>query len=65
VGDTPGLDAQPGGDPGFAAFGRVVEGMELVKTMMNAPTDPNKGEGAMKGQFLAQPVTITTARRSK
>jgi len=64
VGDTPSLDAQPGGDPGFAAFGRVVEGMELVKTMLAAPTDPNKGEGVMKGQYLAQPVVITTARRS-
>jgi peptidyl-prolyl cis-trans isomerase A (cyclophilin A) len=63
VGDTPGLDAQPGGDPGFAAFGRVVEGMELVKSILAAPTDPAQGEGAMKGQFLAQPVTIVTARR--
>lgn len=64
VGDTPSLDAQPGGDPGFAAFGRVVEGMELVKTILAAPTDPNKGEGVMKGQFLAAPLVITTARRS-
>jgi peptidyl-prolyl cis-trans isomerase A (cyclophilin A) len=64
VGDTPSLDAQPGGDPGFAAFGRVVEGMDLVKTILAAPTDPNKGEGVMKGQFLAQPIVIVTARRS-
>jgi peptidyl-prolyl cis-trans isomerase A (cyclophilin A) len=63
VGDTPGLDAQPGDDPGFAAFGRVVEGMELVKSILAAPTHPDQGEGAMKGQFLAQPVTIITARR--
>jgi peptidyl-prolyl cis-trans isomerase A (cyclophilin A) len=64
VGDTPSLDAQPGGDPGFAAFGRVVEGMELVKAMLAAPTDPEKGEGVMKGQYLASPVVITAARRS-
>jgi peptidyl-prolyl cis-trans isomerase A (cyclophilin A) len=64
VGDTPSLDAQPGGDPGFAAFGRVVEGIELVKAMLAAPTDPNKGKGVMKGQYLAAPVVITTARRS-
>ncbi|NNM77635.1 peptidylprolyl isomerase [Sphingomonas sp. ID1715] len=64
VGDTPSLDAQPGGDPGFAAFGHVVEGMDLVKTILAAPTDPNKGEGVMKGQYLAQPVVIVTARRT-
>lgn len=64
VGDTPSLDAQPGGDPGFAAFGRVVEGEALVKQILAAPTDPNKGEGVMKGQYLAAPVTIVTARRT-
>lgn len=63
IGDTPSYDAQPGGDPGFAAFGRVVDGMDLVKATLAAPTDPNKGEGVMKGQYLAQPVTIVTARR--
>ncbi|HEV2567670.1 peptidylprolyl isomerase [Sphingomonas sp.] len=65
VGDTSSLDAQPGGDSGFAAFGRVVEGMDLVKSLLAAPTDPNKGEGVMKGQYLAEPVVITTARRAK
>lgn len=64
VGDTPSLDAQPGGDPGFAAFGRVVEGEALIKQMLAAPTDPNTGEGVMKGQYLATPVIITTARRT-
>lgn len=64
VGDTPSLDAQPGGDPGFAAFGHVIEGMNLVKTILAAPTDPNQGEGVMKGQFLANPLVIKTARRS-
>jgi peptidyl-prolyl cis-trans isomerase A (cyclophilin A) len=66
VGDTPSLDAStaPGGDPGFAAFGHVAEGMDLIKRILAAPTDPNKGEGVMKGQFLAAPVTIVTARRT-
>jgi len=27
------------------------------------PTDPDKGEGWMKGQMLAQPVTIVHAHR--
>ena len=67
IGDTPSLDANPsapGDNQGFAAFGQVVEGMDLIKKMLAAPTDPNKGEGVMKGQYLAQPVTIVSARRS-
>lgn len=67
VGDSPALDASPsaaGDNQGFAAFGRVVGGMELVKRMLAAPTDPDKGEGVMKGQFLAAPVTIVSARRT-
>ena len=67
IGDTPSLDANPsapGDNQGFAAFGQVVEGMDLIKKMLVAPTDPNKGEGVMKGQYLAQPVTIVSARRS-
>lgn len=67
VGDTPSLDANPsapGDNQGFAAFGHVVQGMDLIKAMLAAPTDPNKGEGVMKGQYLAAPVTIVTARRS-
>lgn len=67
VGDTPSLDANPaqsGDNQGFAAFGHVAEGMDVVKRIMAAPTDPNKGEGVMKGQYLAAPVTIVTARRS-
>jgi len=64
VGDTPAFDAQPGGDPGFAAFGRVIEGEALIKQTLAAPTDPNKGEGVMKGQYLAAPLTIVSARRT-
>lgn len=66
IGDTPSLDANPsapGDNLGFAAFGHVVQGMDLIKAMLAAPTDPNKGEGVMKGQYLAAPVTIVSARR--
>lgn len=67
VGDTPSLDADPkapGDNQGFAAFGHVAEGMDVVKQILGEPTDPNKGEGVMKGQYLAKPVVITSARRS-
>lgn len=51
VSDQPGLDANgPGGDAtGFAAFGRVVEGMDVVKKIWAAPVSETKGEGPMKG----------------
>ena len=67
VGDTPSLDANPaapGDNQGFAAFGHVVEGMDLIRQILAAPTDPDKGEGVMKGQYLASPVVITSARRT-
>jgi peptidyl-prolyl cis-trans isomerase A (cyclophilin A) len=68
IGAMPSLDAhpdQPGDNLGFAVFGRVVEGMDVVRHILDAPTSPTEGEGAMKGQMLAAPVRITTARRTE
>ncbi len=62
VGDLVSLDATDT-EPGFAAFGRVTEGMDIVRAMLAAPTDPNKGEGVMRGQFLASPVKISSAAK--
>jgi peptidyl-prolyl cis-trans isomerase A (cyclophilin A) len=62
VGDQTYLDATPK-DPGYAAFGRVVEGMDVVKKLLAQPRDPNKGVGVMKGEMLAKPVPILTVRR--
>ena len=45
----------PSFDDSFAAFGRVVEGMEVVKAILAAPIRATKGEGVMKGQML-EPV---------
>ncbi len=50
-------------DPGFAVFGRVVEGMDVVEAILAAPKSPTKGFGAMKGQMLEPPVKIVTAAR--
>ncbi len=58
----PSMDADSG-DPGFAAFGRVVEGMDVVRRIMAAPTIPDAGRGPMKGQMIAEPVRIVSARR--
>ena len=51
--------------PGFAPFGRVVEGMEVVKAIFASPRSPTKGEGAMKGQMLDPVVKIVKAARVK
>ncbi|MEC8771694.1 MAG: peptidylprolyl isomerase [Pseudomonadota bacterium] len=66
--DQTGLDANPASlDPslqaGFAVFGHVVDGMDVVHAIHAAPIDPDKGEGWMKGQLLADPVEIIDMRR--
>ena len=58
----PSLDARHG-SPGYAAFGRVVEGLDVVRRILAAPTIEGAGRGAMRGQMLAAPVRIVRARR--
>lgn len=54
----------PALDTGFAVFGRVVEGMDVVKSILASPVSATKGEGSMKGQILEPPVAIKTVRRA-
>lgn len=64
IGDLVSLDGKPDSDdPGYAVFGRVTEGMEIIRQMLDLPRDPNAGDAVMKGQMLAAPVKIITARR--
>lgn len=51
----------PFGDD-FAPFGKVVEGMDVVKAVFASPTDPERGVGPMKGQMLSPAISIRTAR---
>jgi peptidyl-prolyl cis-trans isomerase A (cyclophilin A) len=67
VGDQAYLDADPkaeGDNKGFAAFGQVVEGMDVVKAILARPVSPTAGEGVMKGTMLKKPVPILKARRA-
>jgi peptidyl-prolyl cis-trans isomerase A (cyclophilin A) len=58
--------AKPGAEgAGYAAFGHVVEGMDVVRKILAAPVSATEGVGAMKGQMLAAPVKIIAARRVK
>lgn len=66
--DLTGLDADPAAsDPelqaGYAAFGQVISGMDVVRAIFDAPISPTEGEGILRGQMLAKPVRIVTARR--
>ncbi|HET8750323.1 MAG TPA: peptidylprolyl isomerase [Sphingomicrobium sp.] len=59
--DIPAFD----GPNGFAAFGHVVEGMDVAKAILAAPVSPTKGEGPMRGQMLDPPVKILKVERVK
>ena len=62
--DVPAFDAKQT-NIGFAAFGKVVEGQEVVNAILAAPVSPTKGEGVMKGQMLEPAVKIVKAARLK
>ncbi|AXJ94323.1 MULTISPECIES: peptidylprolyl isomerase [unclassified Sphingomonas] len=68
VGDqSPSLDAdpsKPGDNLGYAAFGHVVEGMDVVEKILDTPVSPTATvNGAFKGQVPQQTITVVTARR--
>ncbi|HEV7661696.1 MAG TPA: peptidylprolyl isomerase [Allosphingosinicella sp.] len=67
AGPQPSMDAghgRPADNLGYAAFGRVVEGRDVVRRILAVPTDPNAGRGVMRGQMIARPVRIVSARRA-
>jgi peptidyl-prolyl cis-trans isomerase A (cyclophilin A) len=64
VGASPSMDATAT-QPGYAVFGKVVQGMDIARKILDAPTDPDKGKAnGMGGQMIAAPIKILSARRS-
>ena len=67
IGDLTYLDAGPesgsGDQLGYAVFGRVVEGMDVVRAIFASPVSPTEGTGHMRGQMLQPRIRIVTARR--
>ena len=57
IGAMPTMDAK-GSYQGYAAFGRVVSGMPILKRILAQPTG-----GGMGGQLLLRPVKITRTTR--
>jgi peptidyl-prolyl cis-trans isomerase A (cyclophilin A) len=66
IGKQPALDF--GGNrnadgQGFAAFGHVLKGMNVVRKIYRQKVDPGSGAGPTQGQLLAAPVPIKSASR--
>lgn len=60
------LDAHPdapGDNVGYAAFGTVVEGMEVARAILALPTPGKAINPAMQGQILDPPVAIVGMKR--
>ena len=67
IGAQTALDADPaapGDNLGYAAFGRVVEGMDVVLKIFDAPISPTATvRGVFKGEVPLKPARILTVRR--
>ena len=66
VGDQAALDFGAARNPdeqGFAVFGRVVKGMDVVKAIHEHASDASTESEYMKGQIFEEPVEIISVRR--
>ena len=65
VGAQPSLDfggARNADGQGFAVFGRVVSGMDVVRAIHSTPDEQLSGNEYMAGQILAEPIRIRSVR---
>lgn len=68
IGDQPGLDFGKVRNPdeqGFAAFGKVVSGMDVIRQIHQSPSDAPTDSAYVAGQIIEEPVVIETIRRSE
>jgi peptidyl-prolyl cis-trans isomerase A (cyclophilin A) len=64
IGDLVSMDGnKDGSDLGYAVFGHVTAGMEVVKAILELPKSEDARNPVMKGQMLAAPVKIISVRR--
>ena len=68
IGKQPGLDygeVRNADEQGFAAFGMVVNGMDVVRTIQDLPADGATDSDYTKGQILTEPVIISSVHRAE
>jgi peptidyl-prolyl cis-trans isomerase A (cyclophilin A) len=68
IGEQPGLDhgaARNDDMQGFAAFGMVVSGMDVVRKIQGLPADGPSDSDYTIGQILVEPVIISSVRRAE
>ncbi len=66
IGDQPALDFGAARNPdrqGFAVFGRVVAGMDVVRAIHQSPADAPTESEYVAGQILEVPVAIVSVER--
>ncbi len=66
IGDQPALDFGALRNPdaqGFAVFGYVVDGMDVVHAIHQQPSDAPVDSAYMAGQILEEPVEVISIRR--
>ncbi len=66
IGDQPALDSGGMRNPdglGFAAFGSVTRGMDVIRRIHGLPADAPTDEEYVMGQLLEEPILILSARK--
>lgn len=67
VGDQPELDCggrRQADGLGFAAFGEVIQGMDIIRAIHRLPTDPKGPAPFLDAQMLSEPVPIISVERT-
>lgn len=60
----PSYDGVPGGKPGYAVFGKVTKGMDVVRKILKMPKAKDARNAMLEGSILLEPVPITGAKRA-